>query len=241
MPDWLGQGVLGRFFAGISRVLAWLRRAGETSGAQHAQHRPFTKDALDSRQIALGAELDVMQRQPVLASRAAELALGQVPIEHGLSHPGREGPEVFLGAMLVRALGLSEAPRVTIRLPDVSAARYLLKPSLANLGTAYVEGAIEVKGPKGAVRRPLPPALSLAVEVQRRHPVQQGRAEELTGRDHPGVAVTGRLERHHAVQRLGRAVGPFDADTQHAIFRVHPELRHALDSERNAHRRSRRQ
>ena len=40
----------------------------------------------------------------------------------------------------------SETPRVTIRLPDVSAARYLLKPSLASLGTAYVEGAIEVKG-----------------------------------------------------------------------------------------------
>ena len=40
----------------------------------------------------------------------------------------------------------SEAPRVTIRLPNVSAARYLLTPSLANLGTAYVEGAIEVRG-----------------------------------------------------------------------------------------------
>jgi cyclopropane-fatty-acyl-phospholipid synthase len=40
----------------------------------------------------------------------------------------------------------SDAPRVTIRLPQASAARYLLTPSLANLGTAYVEGAIEVKG-----------------------------------------------------------------------------------------------
>ncbi|WP_373886734.1 class I SAM-dependent methyltransferase [Duganella sp. BJB1802] len=39
-----------------------------------------------------------------------------------------------------------EAPRVTIRLPNVSAARYLLTPSLSNLGAAYVEGAIEVKG-----------------------------------------------------------------------------------------------
>ncbi len=39
-----------------------------------------------------------------------------------------------------------EAPRVTIRLPNVSAARYLLTPSLSNLGGAYVEGAIEVKG-----------------------------------------------------------------------------------------------
>jgi cyclopropane-fatty-acyl-phospholipid synthase len=37
-------------------------------------------------------------------------------------------------------------PRVTIRLPRASAARYLLTPSLSNLGTAYVEGAIEVKG-----------------------------------------------------------------------------------------------
>jgi cyclopropane-fatty-acyl-phospholipid synthase len=40
----------------------------------------------------------------------------------------------------------SEAPRVTIRLPNVAAARYLLTPSLSNLGAAYVEGAIEVKG-----------------------------------------------------------------------------------------------
>ncbi|MRW86183.1 methyltransferase domain-containing protein [Pseudoduganella sp. FT26W] len=40
----------------------------------------------------------------------------------------------------------NEAPRVTIRLPNMAAARYLLTPSLSNLGTAYVEGAIEVKG-----------------------------------------------------------------------------------------------
>jgi cyclopropane-fatty-acyl-phospholipid synthase len=39
-----------------------------------------------------------------------------------------------------------QPPRVTIRLPNVSAARYLLTPSLSNLGAAYVEGAIEVKG-----------------------------------------------------------------------------------------------
>ncbi|HEV7814517.1 MAG TPA: class I SAM-dependent methyltransferase [Janthinobacterium sp.] len=40
----------------------------------------------------------------------------------------------------------AEAPRVTIRLPRASAARYLLTPSLSNLGSAYVEGNIEVKG-----------------------------------------------------------------------------------------------
>ena len=39
-----------------------------------------------------------------------------------------------------------EAPRVVIRLPRISAARYLLTPSLSNLGTAYVEGEIEVTG-----------------------------------------------------------------------------------------------
>ncbi len=38
------------------------------------------------------------------------------------------------------------APRVTIRVPDVSALTYLLKPSLANLGKAYVEGKLEVEG-----------------------------------------------------------------------------------------------
>ncbi|HAT32850.1 MAG TPA: SAM-dependent methyltransferase [Janthinobacterium sp.] len=40
----------------------------------------------------------------------------------------------------------TDAPRVTIRLPRASAARYLLTPSLSNLGAAYVEGAIEVRG-----------------------------------------------------------------------------------------------
>ncbi len=40
----------------------------------------------------------------------------------------------------------AEPPRVTIRVPHASALRYLLSPSLYNLGSAYVEGAIEVSG-----------------------------------------------------------------------------------------------
>lgn len=40
----------------------------------------------------------------------------------------------------------SEPPRVTIKVPHPSAVRYLVSPSLLNLGTAYVEGAIEVTG-----------------------------------------------------------------------------------------------
>ncbi|HEU4852005.1 MAG TPA: cyclopropane-fatty-acyl-phospholipid synthase family protein [Telluria sp.] len=39
-----------------------------------------------------------------------------------------------------------EPPRVTIRVPEPGALRYLLTPSLYNLGKAYVEGAIEVSG-----------------------------------------------------------------------------------------------
>lgn len=38
------------------------------------------------------------------------------------------------------------APQVTIRVPHVSALSYLLTPSLANLGKAYVEGRIDVEG-----------------------------------------------------------------------------------------------
>ena len=38
------------------------------------------------------------------------------------------------------------APRVTIRVPDRSALRYLRSPSLYNLGRAYVEGEIDIKG-----------------------------------------------------------------------------------------------
>ncbi|TFW25464.1 class I SAM-dependent methyltransferase [Massilia arenosa] len=39
-----------------------------------------------------------------------------------------------------------EPPRVEIRVPGPGALRYLLSPSLYNLGKAYVEGAIEVTG-----------------------------------------------------------------------------------------------
>ncbi|MGZ8289877.1 MAG: class I SAM-dependent methyltransferase [Telluria sp.] len=39
-----------------------------------------------------------------------------------------------------------QPPRVVIRVPDRSAIRYLVSPSLYNLGRAYVEGAIEVSG-----------------------------------------------------------------------------------------------
>ena len=40
----------------------------------------------------------------------------------------------------------NETPSVTIKVPGVSSLGYLLTPSLSNLGTAYVEGKIDVKG-----------------------------------------------------------------------------------------------
>lgn len=40
----------------------------------------------------------------------------------------------------------SEAPQVTVRIPQASSLGYLLTPSLSNLGTAYVEGKIAVEG-----------------------------------------------------------------------------------------------
>lgn len=42
-------------------------------------------------------------------------------------------------------------PEVTIRVPHISALTYLLKPTLANLGRAYVEGVLEVEGRVNAV------------------------------------------------------------------------------------------
>ncbi|TFW29176.1 SAM-dependent methyltransferase [Massilia horti] len=39
-----------------------------------------------------------------------------------------------------------EPPRVTVKVPGPSSLRYLVSPSLYNLGKAYVEGAIEVTG-----------------------------------------------------------------------------------------------
>jgi cyclopropane-fatty-acyl-phospholipid synthase len=40
----------------------------------------------------------------------------------------------------------SEQPRVKIRVPGPGSLRYLLSPSLGNLGEAYVEGALEIEG-----------------------------------------------------------------------------------------------
>jgi cyclopropane-fatty-acyl-phospholipid synthase len=45
----------------------------------------------------------------------------------------------------------TDTPQVTIRVPQPSALGYLLRPSLLNLGTAYVEGKIEVKGKSAAM------------------------------------------------------------------------------------------
>ncbi|WP_211464470.1 class I SAM-dependent methyltransferase [Collimonas silvisoli] len=42
--------------------------------------------------------------------------------------------------------GTYATPEVTVRVPHVSSLTYLLTPSLANLGEAYVEGKIEVEG-----------------------------------------------------------------------------------------------
>lgn len=44
-----------------------------------------------------------------------------------------------------------EAPQVIIRVPHVSAIGCLLTPSLSNLGSAYVDGKIDVEGPVGAI------------------------------------------------------------------------------------------
>ncbi len=40
----------------------------------------------------------------------------------------------------------SQNPQVTVRVPRPSSLPYLLKPSLANLGTAYVEGKLDIEG-----------------------------------------------------------------------------------------------
>jgi cyclopropane-fatty-acyl-phospholipid synthase len=44
-----------------------------------------------------------------------------------------------------------EHPRVTVRVPHASSLPYLLTPSLSNLGTAYVEGKIDVEGKVGEI------------------------------------------------------------------------------------------
>ncbi|HUJ86290.1 MAG TPA: cyclopropane-fatty-acyl-phospholipid synthase family protein [Burkholderiales bacterium] len=42
---------------------------------------------------------------------------------------------------------LSPSPTVTLRVPSAGALRYLIKPDLAKLGEAYVEGHLEIRGP----------------------------------------------------------------------------------------------
>jgi len=45
----------------------------------------------------------------------------------------------------------SEHPEVVIRIPEMSSVAYLLTPSLSNLGSAYVDGKIEVDGKPSAI------------------------------------------------------------------------------------------
>ncbi len=45
-----------------------------------------------------------------------------------------------------RRVALSAEPKVTLTLKDLVAVRYLLRPTLANLGTAYVEGKMDIDG-----------------------------------------------------------------------------------------------
>ncbi|MEA5098643.1 MAG: SAM-dependent methyltransferase, partial [Burkholderiaceae bacterium] len=40
----------------------------------------------------------------------------------------------------------NEPPNVTVKVPGISSLSYLLTPSLSNLGTAYVEGKLDVQG-----------------------------------------------------------------------------------------------
>lgn len=40
----------------------------------------------------------------------------------------------------------SPSPQVTVRVPQASSLTYLLRPSLSNLGTAYVEGKLDIEG-----------------------------------------------------------------------------------------------
>ena len=42
---------------------------------------------------------------------------------------------------------LSPSPTVTLRIPSAGALRYFIKPNLAKLGEAYVEGHLEISGP----------------------------------------------------------------------------------------------
>jgi cyclopropane-fatty-acyl-phospholipid synthase len=44
-----------------------------------------------------------------------------------------------------------QSPEVTVKVPNVSSLPFLLKPSLANLGRAYVEGKLEVEGRLNAI------------------------------------------------------------------------------------------
>jgi cyclopropane-fatty-acyl-phospholipid synthase len=63
---------------------------------------------------------------------------------------------------------LGEAPEVTVRLHGPTAARYLLKPSLASLGEGFVEGHIDVEGPIRAI-------VSVAEGLARDQDRQQGK------------------------------------------------------------------
>jgi cyclopropane-fatty-acyl-phospholipid synthase len=62
------------------------------------------------------------------------------------------------------------SPQVTIKVPDVSSLPFLLKPSLANLGRAYVEGKLEVEGRLRAVIEVANALASNSMKLERKAP-----------------------------------------------------------------------
>ena len=81
-------------------------------------------------------------------------------------------------------------PQVTIKVPQASALTYLLEPSLYNLGTAYVEGKIEVEGRVNEI-------ISVGMELARRTLKTEGRFGRLARAFHHTRKIDEEAIRYH--------------------------------------------
>ncbi len=81
----------------------------------------------------------------------------------------------------------SPAPQVVVRIPAAASLPYLMRPSLASLGTAYVEGKFDIEGPLAGVidvghelmQRALHPADSRVRPGRRQHHTKKTDAEAI--------------------------------------------------------------
>ena len=82
---------------------------------------------------------------------------------------------------------LADSPRVHLKVKSAACARLLMKPTLANLAEAYIEGAIDVEGPIGEVVAVADQLADFGGEAERRNGLPQWLGRHSRGSDRKAI------------------------------------------------------